>query len=176
MECPICLEHIVGDSESTYTLKGCSHKTCVACAAMMANQPENQVHPFGKNVELNEVFVCLKCPMCRQMEPNPLTPIILSDLIQKYPLGYRIWFETELFADYDGTWYYSSRRKNNVVLFPTYDCDTYSLLDRIEFCSRTTSCWLDDMNLYSDPDIFLQWYPIQHTYTHPYQHSIPLRT
>jgi len=166
MECPICFE--VG---SLYMLKGCSHSVCTGCAAMMSNQSEHQIHPFGDFVDLEEKFVCLKCPLCRQFEPNPITPTVFSDLKQRYPLAYRIWFETSLFEDEDGTWYYTSRRKNNVALFPTYDYhDTFSLLDRVEFCSRTTSCWLDDMNLYEAPDIFIQWYPIPHTYTHPYQY------
>ena len=138
---------------------------------MMATQSKHQVRPFGEHIEIEEIFTCLECPLCRAKEPNPITFEVMEDLKQKYPDALRIWFESELFADDDGTWYYSSRRKNNVILCPMYNCDTYSLLDRIEFCSRTTSCWLDDMNLYADPELFIQWYPIRHTYPHTYSTS-----
>ena len=162
MECPICLE--LG---AVYPLKGCSHSVCTGCAGMMAKQPTNQIQPFGNYIELNETFSCLICPLCRAKEPYPITPRVFTRLKQKYPEAYRIWFETALFASEDGTWYYTSRRRSNVVLLPNYDDDMYDLLDRIEFSSRTTSCWLDDMNLYANPDVFIQWVPIRYQYPCP---------
>lgn len=131
---------------------------------MMAQQSKHQRYPFGEYVTLPETFVCLECPLCRAKEPNPLTPHVMQELKEAYPQGYRIWFETELFAGEDGTWFYSSRRKNNVVLFPNYDEDMFDLIDRIEFSSRTRSCWLDDTNLYEDSSIFIQWIPVHYTY------------
>jgi hypothetical protein len=169
MECPVCFEF-----NALYRFKGCTHSVCKDCAAVMGDQPKHQVLPFGEFVEIPEMFVCLECPLCRAKEPNPITPKVKQRLIQKYPQGYRVWLETTLFSGEDGTWCYSSRRKNNVILFPNYDDDLFYLLDRIEFCSRTKSCLLDDTNLYADPAIFLQWFPIPHIYPYTYSYSRPI--
>jgi len=166
MECPICFEN-----NRPYAFKGCTHSICTSCAGMMAQQPKHQVHPFGEYVSLPEKFTCLECPLCRAKEPNPITPKVNQQLMNRYPQGYRIWLETSLFSGEDGTWFYSSRRKHNVVLFPNYDDDLYDLLDRIQLGARTTSCWLDDTNLHTDAAIFIQRIPLKHTYPYARHHS-----
>jgi len=166
MECPVCFE-----INPLQSLKGCTHSICTDCASVMGQQSKHQIQPFGEFVILPETFVSLECPLCRAKEPNPITPRVTQELMWKYPTGYRIWFETALFAGEDGTWFYSSRRKNNVVIYPNYDDDVYDLLDRIEFGSRTTACWLDDTNMYNDSSIFIQWIPVRYTYPYanPYK-------
>lgn len=161
MECSICFE-----TRPHYRLRGCSHSICKECALTMAEQPKHQVHPFGEHVSIPETFVRLECPLCRASEPYPITPKQQQKLNARYPTGYRVWMETELFRGPDGTWCFTSRRKRNVMLFPEYDDNTHDLLDRIEFCSRTTSIWLDDSNMYANPQIFQQWVPHHHVYSY----------
>jgi len=160
-ECPICFE----ETANFCKLRGCTHSVCAACHATLS--VDHQVYPFGEYVAIPLQFSAIKCPMCRADEPSPITPFVFERLCKYYPMAYRVWFETELFRDVDGTFFFTSRRKNNVRLFPNDYDDIYSVLDRITLGFRTTACMFEDKELLSDPEYFYSWDPIKHTYTHP---------
>ena len=90
MECPICFE-----TSTLYTFKSCTHSVCTSCARQMSNADRYKVHPFGC-IPLPEKFSCLECVICRAKEPNPITPYVKNQLIQKYPKQYTQWLEVNL--------------------------------------------------------------------------------
>lgn len=151
MECEICYENA-----PTYKMNGCTHSICKTCAATMMSDESCHINPFGDYVEIDIILYQLKCPFCRAPERYPISTSYRAYLNKVYEEAYRIWFETELFKDEDGTMYYTSRRKKNVQLFPATEDDIYSLLYRTEVTSRTTACYLDDDNLCDNPDYFIQ--------------------
>jgi hypothetical protein len=157
MECPICLECV-----PDYLLNGCSHSICRSCADQMAKHTTDEFTPFGKEMYTYLHMSRLTCPLCRAQEV--MTASFRKELNETYPIAYKIWFQLELFRDMDGTMYYTSLRKANFRLFPTEPRDIYSLLERMEYTARTTSCYREYHNLYEDPDYFLLWYPVQHKY------------
>lgn len=160
-ECPICFEEIVNACK----FRGCTHSVCTNCHDILSF--DHQVYPFGPYVEIPVMFSAIKCPMCRANEPSPITPFVFDRLCKYYPMAYRIWFETELFRDMDGTFFFTSRRKSNVRLFPN-DVDYLgSILDRVTLGFRSTACMFEDKELLNDPEYFHIWDPIVHSYSHP---------
>ena len=157
MECPICFEGV-----PDYPFNGCSHFVCGSCADQMAKHTTDEFLPFGKEVRLPVQLCKLTCPLCRA--PEVMTPAFRKELNDTYPKLYQRWFQLELFRDVDGTMYYTSLRKNNFRLHPTYPEDVYSLLMRVELSVRTTSCYLWYDNLCNNGRYFLPWYPVKHKY------------
>ena len=152
------------NSVANYNMSGCSHCICRECADTMANDEKHNYAPFGEFVGLS--ITLLQCPFCRAWERMCST--YRSCLNKTFPQAYRIWFETELFRDEDGTMFYTSRRKNNMRLFPETEDDIYSLMERVHYTSRTTGCYVDDDNIYVNPEYFFVWSPAQHRYAQPY--------
>lgn len=163
MECCICFENA-----PNYQLGGCSHSICKSCADIMSLDKKHQVQPFGEYIELDIIISQLTCPLCRTLEPYPLTSQYRKYLNQEYKEAYRIWFETELFKNHRGTMYYTSRRKKNVRFFPNEKKDLDYLMHRITYGFRTTALYIDDHNLYNDPHYFIMVVPIHSSYFCPY--------
>jgi hypothetical protein len=134
----------------------------------MSLDEKHQVHPFGEYIEIDIILYQLTCPLCRTLEPYPITPQYRKYLNQTYKNSYRIWFEIELFKNHRGTMYYTSRRKKNVRFFPNEKEDLDYLMNRITYGSRTTALYIDDHNLYNDPDYFIMVIPIYSAYFCPY--------
>ncbi len=162
MECPICFEAV-----TLRRLVGCRHHVCQSCYPRIATP----VEPFGPYVWLPVEFNVATCPECRHVEPSPVSPAIFDALCKHFPLGHRIWFETTLFSDADGTFYYTSHRKRNARVFPatTDPYDTYAILDRVCKGLRTQHCMLDDKDLWQDPEYVLLWVPIPRVEPCPYK-------
>jgi hypothetical protein len=160
-ECPICFDEVL----NVCKLRGCSHGVCTNCHKVLSDN--HQISPFGPYVEIPMHFSAIPCPMCRTVEPSSITPFVFQRLCEYYPLAYRIWFETELFRDVDGTFFFTSHRKNNVRLFPNDVDDLYSVLDRVALGIRSTACMFEDKELLNDPEYFHIWDPIKHSYSHP---------
>ena len=156
MECAICMERTCD-----YSLSGCSHSICSECAEQMEPHADEYL-PFGENIQINLRVPLLNCPFCRA--PEVITKKYRDELNHHYPEAYHLWFQTELFRDHDGSMYYTSLRKNNIRFLPKEDDDIYSLLERFEYSSRTTSCYVGYHNLYTDPDYFIIWFPFHHQY------------
>jgi hypothetical protein len=155
--CPICYENC-----PSYKMNACSHSICFECSVRMKELTSDEHKPFGEYIELSIRLPRISCPMCRSKEC--LSPETRKRLNRQFPNAYKIWFQTELFRDDDGTMYYISLRKSNVQLIPNDQDDLYSLMDRMELTCRTRSCYVDDVNLYTHSAYFLQWLPVQHTY------------
>jgi hypothetical protein len=169
MECCICMENA-----PNYNLKGCTHSICKSCAFTMSLDEKNQVSPFGDCIDIDIILYQLTCPLCRTIEPYPITMQYRNYLNQEYKEAYRIWLETELFKNHHGTMYYTSRRKQNVRFFPNEKDDLDHLMYRIAYGSRTTALYIDDHNLYNDPNYFIMVVPIHPAYFCPYKNLKPL--
>lgn len=157
-ECPVCYEDV-----DTVPFKGCTHGTCPGCRRQLASMPQHEVHPFGESIQLPVRFFCLSCPLCRAVEPSPITPYVFGKLCAAFPDAPRMQLETELFRDSDGTFYYTSRRKGNVTILPE-EGGVWSLLFRVPSSLRSDQLMCDDKDLTADPAFFLAWDPIQHKY------------
>jgi len=163
--CPIC------DEPADYRMNACSHSVCSACAAKMDEFATEEFQPFGEHIELSVYLPQRSCPLCRAKEF--LSKEVREDLNRRFPNAYKIWFQSELFRDEDGTLFYTSLRKNNCQLLPNYDEDIDSLLARTTYTARTTGCYVGHHNLYTNPEYFLQWFPIQHAY--PIEYTAPAK-
>lgn len=94
-ECMVCLE-----TKSMYQMRGCSHCICSDCAYTMKNNNDYITHPFSQTVtvhiKIKLTETSLKCPYCRQWEPNNFK---MSRLIKDFPRSYRLWMSLELNAE-----------------------------------------------------------------------------
>jgi hypothetical protein len=83
MECPICFEN-----NTPYFFKGCCHSVCVSCSRKMARSEQYQIQPFGPYIHVREKFSRLECPLCRSLEPHPITREVAQRLKTQYPDKY----------------------------------------------------------------------------------------
>jgi hypothetical protein len=160
-ECPICFDEML----TVCKLRGCTHGVCADCHKVLSDN--HPISPFGEYVDIPMHFSAIPCPMCRAVEPSPVTPFVFQRLCEYYPMAYRIWFETELFRGEDGTFFFTSHRKKNVRLFPNYAENLLFILDRVTLGTRSTACMFEDKELLNDPEYFYIWDPIKHDYPHP---------
>ena len=143
------------ERNANYNMGGCTHSICKSCAFTMSLDEKTHVSPFGEYIEIDVVLYQLTCPLCRAVEPYPISPFYRKCLNEEYKESYRIWFETELFKNHRGSMYYTSHRKQNMRILPYEENDIQSLIHRVPYGPRTTALYLDDHNLYTDSSYFM---------------------
>jgi len=96
MECPICF-----NAYKLRALKGCAHEICNACYKQLASLDESVYYTLRAYYVADLYQICVKCPMCRTVEPN----MSVDELKTAYPDEYLKWMEFELHRSDDGSTY-----------------------------------------------------------------------